>query len=48
VTYECAGCGLAVIVLPDHEPIRACSCDAAILANASAALAGRGGIKAPE
>lgn len=48
MTYQCAACGLAVIVLPDHEPIRACTCDAAIVANASAALAGRGGIKGSE
>lgn len=43
--YYCADCGLAVIVLPDSEPIKACSCDASIVANLHASLFGEGGIK---
>lgn len=43
--YTCAGCGLAVIVLGEQK-IRACRCDAAIIAHASVDMAGRGGVKA--
>ncbi len=42
--YSCAGCGLAVIVL-DGQTVRACTCDAAIVADMSVTLAGRGGVK---
>lgn len=41
--YRCAGCGTAVIVLPDEEPIRGCACDAPIVAEASASCSGSGG-----
>ena len=43
--YTGAGCGLAVIVLGEQK-IRACRCDAAIIAHASVDMAGRGGVKA--
>lgn len=38
--YRCSSCGLAVIVLPDHEPIRACLCDGTIVCELQANLAG--------
>jgi len=32
MNYYCSECKLAVIVLPDTEPIKACKCNAAITA----------------
>lgn len=43
--YRCAKCNLAVIVIPDHEPIRACKCEAAIIAEMDSTLKGVGGVK---
>ena len=42
--YKCAECGLAVIVLPDTEPIKACQCEAAIIAEMSAEAEMKGGL----
>lgn len=36
--YYCAECKLAVIVLPDTEPIKACKCEAPIVAEMEARL----------
>lgn len=43
--YKCSKCGLAVIVLPEQPPIRACKCNEAIIAEASCIAKGNGGIK---
>jgi hypothetical protein len=43
--YQCSKCGLAVIVTPEGTIIRACTCNAPIVANLSAGLAGKGGTK---
>lgn len=43
--YVCKACGLAVIVRPGHPPIRACSCQAPIVATCEATVHGRGGLK---
>ena len=46
--YECAECHLAVIVLKkedgENEIIKACGCDAPVLANAIATVIGLGGL----
>lgn len=43
--YRCGECGLAVAVVPGKDPIRACPhTDAVIIAEASASLAGMGGL----
>lgn len=36
--YKCSKCNLAVIVLPNTEPIKACKCDAPIIAEMSATV----------
>lgn len=33
--YYCKECGLAVIVIPKQEPIRACKCNGVIIADAA-------------
>lgn len=43
--YRCAECGMAVIILEGHDPIKACTCSAPILAEASVTLVGKGGVK---
>ena len=43
--YKCAECGLAVIVLPDTEPIKACTCEAPIIAEMEAQAVVHGGLK---
>lgn len=43
--YKCSKCGMAVIVVPNHAPIKACKCEAAILADLTAVTKGVGGIK---
>jgi len=42
--YSCSGCGLSVIIY-QGETIKACKCDAPIVANMSASAHGVGGIK---
>lgn len=42
--YYCSECKLAVIVLPGHEPIKACTCNAPITAELSAGLKGTGSL----
>lgn len=44
--YTCSKCGLAVIVLPNELPIRACKCNAPIIASMSGSVNGKGGLKA--
>lgn len=44
--YHCAECGMAVIVLPGEDPIKACTCDAPIVAEARAHCEGQGGVRA--
>lgn len=36
--YYCSQCKLAVIVLPEHPPIKACKCEAAIIADMQATV----------
>ena len=43
--YKCSKCGIAVIVIPNEEPIKPCKCDAPITAEASATTQGSGGVK---
>lgn len=43
--YVCKACGLAVLVRPGHEPLRACACKAPIVAQCSAAAHGSAGLK---
>lgn len=40
ITYKCSKCNLAVIVLPNEEPITACKCNAAIIAEIQANVEG--------
>jgi hypothetical protein len=42
--YKCSNCQLGVIVL-DDEIIKACKCDAPIVAEMSATAKGEGGVK---
>lgn len=44
--YCCKACGMAVIVLPDQAPIRACACNATIIANMDAVVTEHGGAAA--
>jgi hypothetical protein len=43
--YRCSKCGMAVIVIPNEKPIRACKCNATIIADISAVTHGKGGLK---
>jgi len=43
--YTCSQCGIAVIIPEGQEPIKACFCEAAIVANAEATAYGVGGVK---
>lgn len=45
--YSCSKCGLAVIVIPNEKPIKACKCEGAtIVANMEATvIRASGGIK---
>lgn len=43
--YVCKACGLAVLVRPGHEPLRACACKDPIVAQCSAAAHGSAGLK---
>jgi DNA-directed RNA polymerase subunit RPC12/RpoP len=43
VNYKCSKCGLGVIILPNQEPIKACKCNATILADIKAHATGHGG-----
>ncbi len=42
--YKCSKCGLAVIVLEGEEPIKACTCEAAIIAEMEAEATAKGGL----
>jgi len=46
--YSCSECEMAVIVIPDEKPIKACKCEGAtIIANMEATvIRASGGIKA--
>jgi hypothetical protein len=37
-SYECSVCGIAVIVIPNEKPIKACNCEGVILANIDAVV----------
>lgn len=43
--YKCSKCGLAVIVIKDEKPIKACNCNAPIISDMSAVTVGKGGLK---
>lgn len=43
--YVCSKCGLSVIVTREGDVIRACTCNAPVVANLSSKLAGTGGTK---
>ena len=45
MNYKCSKCGLAVIVIPNQEPIKACNCNVAILADMTAHATGQGGMQ---
>lgn len=42
--YKCSECGLAVIVLPNEKPIKACKCEAPIIVEMEATATGKGGV----
>jgi len=42
--YKCSECGLAVIVLEGEEPIKACKCEAPIVAEMEGNATGSGGL----
>ncbi len=42
--YKCSRCKLLVIVLPNTEIIKACKCDASIIADIKATATGNGGV----
>ena len=46
--YSCSNCGMAVIVIPNEKPIKACKCEnATVVANMEATvIRAFGGIKA--
>ena len=44
MNYYCSQCKLAVIVLQGQEPIKACTCNVAIIAELSAGLKGSGAL----
>ncbi len=46
--YSCSKCGMAVVVIPNEKPIKACKCEGAtIIANMEATvIRNTGGIKA--
>jgi hypothetical protein len=41
----CSKCGLAVIILPDATVIKACKCEAPIIASIGSGIKSSGGIK---
>ena len=43
--YKCSECGLAVIVLPNEAPIKACKCEGSIIAEMQADAIIHGGLK---
>lgn len=43
--YKCSKCGLSVIIIKDEKPIKACKCEASIIAEMSAVTIGKGGLK---
>lgn len=42
--YKCSKCKLSVIILPDKTMIKACTCDAPIIAEISSNVQANGGI----
>lgn len=44
--YYCNECKLAVIVLPEQEPIKGCKCNAPIVANMSSSMIVKAGVSA--
>lgn len=43
--YKCSKCNMAVIVLPNGPPVRACNCDASIVVDMGAGMVVHGGLK---
>lgn len=43
--YKCSKCGLAIIILPEQQPIKACKCESSIIAEMTSVAQGHGGIK---
>jgi DNA-directed RNA polymerase subunit RPC12/RpoP len=44
--YKCSKCGIAVIIIPNENPIRACNCKASIIVDmGTAKLTGNGNVK---
>jgi len=44
--YQCSKCKLAVIIVPNTPPIKACKCDAPIIAQMQGNMELKGGLKA--
>jgi DNA-directed RNA polymerase subunit RPC12/RpoP len=42
--YKCSKCNLGVIIIPEKEPIKACKCEATIVAEIEADAYGHGGM----
>ena len=43
--YKCKECGSQVLVIPNEQPIKTCSCNSTIIVDMSATTSGHGGIK---
>lgn len=43
--YKCKQCNTPVLVVPNEKPVRACNCNAPIIATMEATVIGVGGIK---
>lgn len=44
--YKCSKCNMAVIVIPNEKPIKACNCEASIIMDmGSVKLTGSGKVK---
>jgi DNA-directed RNA polymerase subunit RPC12/RpoP len=43
MVYFCSNCGLEVVVI-EGNPVKACSCDSAIVAEMESNLKGKGGV----
>ncbi len=46
IQYRSSKCNMAVIVITDNPPIKACKCEAPITAEMQAKAKGKGGVKA--
>lgn len=43
--YKCKECNAQMLVIPNEQPIRICSCNSTIVVDMSATAIGQGGVK---